>query len=363
LLKSNQVNKTDAFLHLGRFFRQFETLSFNADSDLKAVNNRFAAPFENCIRNAEIHNPWFTGEFVRYSLHSLSMALQEDKITKWLSLYPEMDLLNPQPKNIGLVMAGNIPLVGFHYLICIILSGHRLCGKLSSKDDQLFPVIREILCFLSSEMENSVFFSDEPLKNMDAFIATGSNNSSRYFEYYFGKYPHIIRKNRNSGAIITGNESGDELRKLADDVFLYFGMGCRNVSRLFIPNGYDPAGILDSFNDYAYLYNHNKYANNYDYQKAVFLVNKIKHLDSGFLLLKEDTGYSSPIGVLYYERYDSPENLRKRLHDDSELIQCVVASDKIADSAVPFGRSQHPELWDYADNVDTIKFLLNLYKN
>jgi len=354
--------KIVAFSILGKFFNQFSSISFLENKEISGLNEIFRKSFENDIKEAAVYNPWFTEEFIRYSLKSISSSLLEKKISQWIMNYPEIEEISGNQKRIGVVMAGNIPLAGFHDMISTIFSDHIFHGKMSSKDNKLFPIIKKLLCQINPEFEEKIYFSEDPLKNIDAIIATGSNNSSRYFEYYFGKYPNIIRKNRNSVAIITGNESKEELKKLADDVFLYFGLGCRNVSKIFIPVGYDPVEVLKNFEDYSYLYNHNKYANNYEYHKAIFLVDKVEHLDTGFLLLREDSNYSSPVGVIYYERYKSPNDIKTRLIRDKELVQCVVDSDELIPGAVRFGESQQPELWDYADNVDTLKFLFNLYK-
>ena len=348
---------------LGKFLKQFSSVSFNSDRDISDLNEKFAESFNLQIKQAEIHNPWFTQEFIRYTLESIALSLEEDKLNKWLKKYPELLENHSDQKRIGLVLAGNIPLVGFHDMVSIIFSGHTFQGKLSSKDNKLFPILKEILCHINPEMLKTINFSVSPLKDIDAIIATGSNNSSRYFNYYFGKYPNIIRKNRNSIAILNGNESNVELRKLADDIFIYFGLGCRNVSKIFIPEKYDPVTFLSCMENYSYLYNHNKYANNYDYQKAVYLIEQIDHLDTGFLLTKEDSGYSSPVGVVFYERYDSQERLKSKIKNDNELIQCIISSNGFIEGSVNFGESQRPDLWDYSDNVDTLKFLINLYKN
>ncbi len=358
----NISNTINAFITLGKFLRQFSTISFFENAQLAEVNNKFRENFEMHIKLASEYNAWFTEEFIRYSLKAISQVLDENHIMSWLSAYPKIEKYQNAYKRIGIVMPGNIPLAGFHDMISTIFSGHILYGKMSSKDNKLFPILKEILCYLNPELELRINFHEQTFQAIDAVIATGSNNSSRYFEYYFGKYPNIIRKNRNSVAILTGNESNDELRKLADDIFLYFGLGCRNVSKLFLPKSYDPALFLKLFEDYSYLYNHNKYANNYEYQKAIFLIDRVVHLDNGFLLVKEDLNYSSPVGVLYYEKFDSYGDLKNRLIRDKELIQCVVASDGIIDGAIRFGETQNPHLWDYADNIDTLKFLINLYK-
>jgi hypothetical protein len=353
----------DAFELFGKFLHQFSTASFNENQELDHLNRLFRDSLNNQIKQSEIYNPWFTEEFIRYAITSISSSLKREKIITWLEAYPEIEKLNGDNKMIGLIMAGNIPLVGFHDLLSCVFSGHKLLAKLSSKDAKLFPLFKEILCVLNPDLEGKINFTDQFLKNIDAIIATGSNNSARYFEYYFSKYPHIIRKNRNSAAIISGDETRDDLSKLGDDIFLYFGLGCRNVSKLFFPEGYDPASIISYFDHYSYLYNHNKYANIYDYYKAIYLVNMLKHLDSGFLLLKEDNSYSSPAGVIYYEFYKSINTLINKLDQDKNLIQCIVARKGLLEGTTNFGESQFPELWNYADNIDTLKFLLNLYKN
>jgi hypothetical protein len=353
---------TDVFITLGRFLRQFSPAGFSEDKELGEINRKFEVRFEDAIRLAEIHNPWFTAEFIRHAFMSLSFSLTGNKIHEWMSAYPELGSLNGTPKKIGIIMAGNIPLVGFHDLISTMFTGHEVLGKMSSKDQILYPVIKDLLCFLNPYFGQKIILSAEPLKDIDAIIATGSNNSARYFEYYFRKYPHIIRKNRNSAAIIHGSETKEQLKKLGDDIFLYFGLGCRNVSKIFLPAGYDPVMLLSSFENYSYLYHHNKYANNYQYHKAIFLVDKIHHLDTGFLLFREDKAYASPVGVLYFEFFGSEPEMRNRISNDHELLQCVVESDRHIPGSVPFGKSQLPELWDYADHIDTIEFLIKLYK-
>jgi hypothetical protein len=257
-------------------------------------------------------------------------------------------------------MAGNIPMVGLHDLICVLASGNHALIRLSSSDGILIPAVLKVLCNINPEFENKFSFVEGPLKNFDAIIATGSNNSSRYFDYYFGKYPHIIRKNRNGVAVLTGHETENDFKKLADDIFMYFGMGCRNVSKLYVPEGYNTEDIFQYFNDYSFLADLHKYRNNYDYQKSILLINRVKHLDNGFLLLKEDKSIMSPISVIHTETYHSAESLNHELQSKKDQIQCTVSTSRDIDSSIPPGRSQFPELWDYADGVDTLRFLLNL---
>jgi len=257
-------------------------------------------------------------------------------------------------------MAGNIPLAGFHDFMCVLISGNIFVGKLSSQDKYLLPAIAEELNGIAPSVKESVFFTEERLPPFDAVIATGSNNSSRYFEYYFGKYPHIIRKNRNSVAILNGMESKEELGLLADDIFLYFGLGCRNVTKIFIPEGYDFTMLTKALRKYKdRLSMQSKYMNNYDYNKSIFLINQILHNDLEFCILKEDNSIASPISVLYYEYYRDISDVINYISVNREKIQCLVAGKTYTNYTVLFGKSQQPELWDYADGVDTMEFLIS----
>jgi hypothetical protein len=250
-------------------------------------------------------------------------------------------------------MAGNIPLVGFHDFLSVLISGNSIIAKTSSKDAELIIYLSEILCSINPGFRERIRFTDGLLTGFDAVIATGSDNSSRYFEYYFGKYPHIIRKNRNSIAVIDGTETDTELENLGIDIFSYFGLGCRNVSKAFLPEGYDFHTMIKNWDKFSDVINHNKFANNYDYNMAIYLVNKEKFLDTGYLLLKESTELSSPVSVLYYEFYNSVQTVSARINYLREKIQCVTGKNHLA-----FGKAQFPKLWDYADNIDTLDFLL-----
>jgi len=329
-------------------------LSLNSEIEQIALKK-----FKDVIQQASNANDWFTKDNLNFAISSIADILTEKNINTWLGKYPNLtDYKNS--KNIAIIMAGNIPLVGFHDLLSVLIAGHKAVIKQSSKDDILIKGIVELLISIEPDFKNSVHFTDERLKNFDAVIATGSTNSSRYFEYYFGKYPNIIRKNRNSVAVITGNETHEELKQLADDIFLYFGLGCRNVSKLFIPDDFDIDRFFKAMYHYKDVINHNKYANNYTYNRSVYLMNKIDFLENGFLILKEDFGMSSPISVLFYERFSKLETVKKRLEIDKENIQCVVSNEKEIANRIKFGEVQKPQLWDYADDVDTLKFLLSL---
>lgn len=301
------------------------------------------------------HNGWFTEEQVRKALHEWSLALQEEKLNYWIQSCPEL-LQEKKPKLIAIIMAGNIPLVGFHDLISVLISGHQALLKLSSDDSVLLPyLLKFFVRTIAPDMEQNIFFASGKLSNFDAVIATGSDNSSRYFDYYFSKYPHIIRKNRTSVAILDGDETKSELNLLAHDVFDFFGLGCRNVSKVYLPIGFDLNRIFEAFYDFREIINHNKYANNYDYNKAIYLLNKVPLLENGFILLKEDESLNSPLGVLFYEFYSKRSELEEQLSLKSDQIQCIISRNHTF-----FGKSQSPELWDYADNINTLEFLTRL---
>ncbi|QOI97921.1 MAG: acyl-CoA reductase [Flammeovirgaceae bacterium] len=305
--------------------------------------------------DAQAENPWFTPDNVALSVQGITYFLQKDKLTKWVMQY---DFDHTIPKNIGVVMAGNIPLVGFHDFLCVLISGHSITAKLSSKDVVLMQYVTRQLIEIEPQFGQRILLTSEPLKKIDAVIATGSDNSARYFEYYFKKYPYIIRKNRTSVAILTGNETNEELIALGKDVFSYFGLGCRNVSKLLVPESFDLARLLQCWEPYREVINHHKYANNYDYQKSIALVNKTPFLDTGFVLLFDNEGIVSPIATVYYQPYRTLPQLNELLEKHRNKIQCVVGMNTPA--AVPFGKAQLPEVWEYADNVDTLQFLKNL---
>ena len=256
-------------------------------------------------------------------------------------------------------MAGNIPLVGFHDFLCVLVSGHSVIVKLSSNDKILLPFLAEYLQFHFPFLKEKIHFTKEKLSDFDAVIATGSDNTARYFEYYFGNKPNIIRKNRNSVAILTGDETEEDLHNLGKDIFTYFGLGCRSVSKIFVPEGYDFQNFFKAIYDFHPIIEYTKYANNYDYNKAVYLMSLFKLQDNGFLLLKEDTSYSSPIASLFYEFYSDKNTLQKQLDKDKDKIQCIV-NQKINPNFISFGQTQQPSLSDYADGVDTLQFLIEL---
>lgn len=348
----NLKQRINAFTQLGLFFSQFTTLGIRKIDKWK-FNNLFFEAFKMQIERAQEYNGWFTKENILYAIENWSEALQEDNLLKWISEY---SFKNTSPKTVAVIMAGNIPLVGFHDFLSVLISGHSVLVKQSSNDKLLLPIIAKFLIQVNSEFKDKIDFSDGDITNFDAVIATGSNNTARYFEYYFSKYPNIIRKNRNSVAILTGNETDKELELLGNDIFRYFGLGCRNVSKLFVPKDYNFDSFFKAIFKYKSIINYKKYENNYDYNKAVYLMSLFKLTENGFLMLKEDTSYSSPIASLFYEYYNHSEELHKRLENDADKIQCIVSNQNNSDF-VKFGDTQKPKLWNYADNVDTIAFL------
>lgn len=350
-----QINKKQSFIELGRFLNQF-SIDNNHKNEEVLYNDLYFDPFIELIHLSQSHNGWFTPEQVYFAVHSWAVALQEENLDKWLSTY---DLLEVKPKTVGLILAGNIPLVGFHDFLSVLISGHNVLVKTSSNDQHLIQFLSNYLITIEPKLSECIKFTDGKLENFDAVIATGSNNTARYFEYYFKEKPSIIRKNRNSVAVLNGNETVEDLVNLGEDIFRYFGLGCRNVSKLFVPKYYNFDAFFKAIYEYKDVIYYEKYSNNYDYNKAVFLMSNFKLLDNEFLTLKEDSSYSSPISSIFHEYYDDIADLQKRLESESDQIQCIVSNNLIPNS-VSFGKTQKPELWDYADNVDTLKFLLNL---
>ena len=314
----------------------------------------------NAIIKDEYHyNAWFTPQSVEHAVKSIGKMLNKEDLTQWLDKY---DIDDEKPtKQVGLILAGNIPLVGFHDVLCVLISGNHALIKASTQDARLIKFVLNMLVKIEPEFQSRYSFI-ERLQNFDAVIATGSNNTSRYFDFYFSKVPNIIRKNRNSVAVLTENETTEQLYKLGHDIFDYFGLGCRNVSKLLVPEGYDFTPFFEAIQPHENIINHHKYNNNYDYNKSIYLVNRNKHLDNGFLLVKEDERMVSPLAVIFYEQYKDTTSVEALLKRESENIQCIVSSAdlKAVNQVVSFGESQQPALWDYADGVDTMDFLTKL---
>ncbi len=303
-------------------------------------------------QQASFRNGWFTQEFIQIACDNIAeQLLQKTALEKWVAHYSIDD--NISPKNVGVVMAGNIPLVGFHDFLAIFISGHQQTIKLSSKDDTLLKHLVEKLYDFDPRTKGSIFFS-EILKNMDAYIATGSNNSSRYFEQYFAKYPNIIRRNKTSVVFLDGTETTADLEKVADDIHLYFGLGCRNASKIFVPKDYDFIPLLRAFDKYAWFADHHKYKNNYDYQLSIILLNNMYYMTNGSTLLTENQGLFSPISHLFYEFYDDPKTVLNNLQQNKD-VQCIIGAGHVG-----FGEGQRPGLFSYADGVDIMQFLLSI---
>lgn len=338
------------FVKLGTFFRAYIT-NKNVLKDKKQL------AFENALVTASQQNGWFTLSNLEYAVAQWGEQLTESNLTAWLSAYNLKQ--KKEAKTVGIVMAGNIPLVGLHDFLCVLLSGNNALIKLSSNDNVLVPFIAEFLIEENIDFKNRITFTATQLTNFDAVIATGSNNTSRYFEYYFGKYPNIIRKNRNSVAVLTGEETTEQLKNLAIDVFQYFGLGCRSVSKIYIPDNYDIDTLYKAFEEYKHVLDNHKYNNNYTYNKAVYLMSDFKFFDNGFLLLKQEESLASPIATLYYEYFSDKEELLQKLELKKEDIQCIVSNSK-TDEFINFGETQQPNLSDYADGIDTMQFLTNL---
>jgi hypothetical protein len=333
----NLQARIQAFTHLGEYLK--------TDIQQEA---------EGKLYSAEVLNPWFTKENIDKALNAWHEQLKVDMLTAWLSPYKLEEVASP--KKVLIIMAGNIPLVGFHDFLTVLISGHNVVIKMSSTDNVLLRVLIEKLIAIAPAFKERISFIDD-VKNrkFDAVIATGSDNSAQYFEYYFKGAKNIIRKNRRSVAVLDGTESEMELKGLANDVFAYFGLGCRNVSKLFLPKGFDLDNLFKAFYPYSHVVEHKKYGNNYDYNKAIFLMGSNDLIENGFLLMKEDKSLLSPVAMLYYEYYNDMHTVEQFVEENAEQLQCVVSKKDIA-----FGNTQKPNLWDYADGVDTVEFLREL---
>lgn len=300
------------------------------------------------IKKQKQLNGWFTEQSVRDSLKALGEQFAESKMKAWLSEYD----FAAHPKRVGIIMAGNIPLVGFHDFACVLLSGHSAVCKLSSDDRTILPALTKHLIQFIPELKERIEFSFGKIGQIDAVIATGSDNSTLYFKQYFGKYPHIFRANRTSVGVLTGDETSEEIKSLGNDIFQYFGLGCRNVSHLLIPEGFDLNRVFEGIVEFGELINHNKYANNYDYNRAVFLLNQVPFLDNNVVLFRESTELFSPLAVVHYHYYSNSSEVEVYLKENEEKIQAIVGK-----GFTPFGMAQCPTLNDYADGIDTMKFL------
>ena len=351
MIKPKNVYKKASLVQFGKFLRSF------LDSDSwpgfqSGVDQREFDNFKSSTEKAESNNAWFSRKMIRLSMESWAKNLSEDNIDKWMSKYDVPSSIN---KNVLIICAGNLPLVGFHDIVCCILLNINTQVKLSKNDNVLIPAILNVLYLFDSELQDRIKICNEKPDNYNYVIATGSNNSNRYFEYYFGKFPHIFRKNRTSIAVVHSEISNGQLKSLSHDMLQYYGLGCRSVTKLYLPEKFSLDRIYNSVFNYKDLINHNKYMNNYDYNRSIFLMGKKLFFDNGFLILKEDKSLFSPISVVNFEYYSSMETLEKELNVLSNEIQC-----RVGEGGIPFGTAQKPELWDYADGVDTIDFLTKI---
>jgi hypothetical protein len=316
--------------------------------------------FGEAIAKQHKENSWFTPEFCRHALYALSQMMAPEALEAYYARYKDVAFPEDPRRTVAVISAGNIPLAAFHDFFCTLVSGNNYQGKLSAQDKQLLPVLAKELVRIEPRFAERITFV-EKVANFDAIIATGSNNSARYFEYYFSKYPHILRKNRNSVAVLNGTETDEELRALADDIYLYFGLGCRSISKLFVPKDYDFLPFLHILTQQSQpISQHHQFLNNIEYQKAIHLMNRIFYMDAGTFLLVENQEYASPIGIVYFEYYDNPDTVNQRLTEDAEQLQCIVSKEPRITRAEPFGHAQSPSPQDYPDGIDTFSWLLQI---
>ncbi|MDP3557792.1 MAG: acyl-CoA reductase [Bacteroidota bacterium] len=331
------------FVQVGLFINRHFT-------EQKPTETQLHQGLDKLIEMAHIYNNWFIPEFVKESIINISSQLKEEELVNFTK-----SIIEKPQKTVAIICAGNIPMVAFHDVLCVLLSGNKVLIKLSSDDNVLLPFFLKLLTHYEPEFESQILFAEGKLGVFDAVIATGSNNTAQHFKTYFGKYPHIIRKNRTSIAVITGKETTEELKDLGKDIFLYFGLGCRNVSKVMVPEGYSFDKLFEAIIDYGFVVNNKKYGNNYDYHRAIYLLESMTFLDNNFLMVKESVDLHSPVGVLYYQTYHSEKELSDYLGSINEGLQCVVGQNHI-----PFGYSQQPVISDFADGVNTLEFLVNL---
>lgn len=334
----------EAFTALGQLFKDYTLRNKRKDDWIENI--------DNAIFKASNQNKWFTKDKLNFCISVWGQTLNKKDISEWLDAYPEP----VKSARLALVLAGNIPLVGLHDVICGLASGCNIEVKLSSNASFMLPLVVDFLISVMPDWLGKVRFADGKLATYDKVIATGSNNTARYFEYYFKKKPHIIRKTRNGVAVLDGNETHEDLVALCQDITQYFGLGCRSVSHLMVPEDYDFNNLFLALYDYKEIIQHNAYANNYDYNKAVYLMQEQELLENGFMMFKKDEGLNSPIACVHYSTYKDFKELKQRLYKQEEHIQCVVST--ALENTLSFGQTQYPRLGDYADHVDTVDFLL-----
>jgi len=332
---------------------------------LRSVNEGGGHPLVQELREAAIRasneNPWFIPGFIEVALNALGLALEKENLHQWIDTY--LSAIRPMKKTgtVGVVMAGNLPAVGFHDFLCVLMSGNKIKAKLSASDRVLLPALAGVLTGIDPRWKEQIAFIEGKLSGFDAVIATGNDNTSRYFDFYFGRYPNIIRKNRNGVAILDGNENDASLTGIAADIMLYFGMGCRSVSKIYVPEGYGFQRLTEKLGDFRYLINHHKYANNYQYRKTIRLMNHLPFLDTGFLLVCENRPVSSPIAILNYQYYKEMDDVYADIRTNYDSIQCIVSGNPLPFPVVMPGKAHYPGLWEYSDRSDTMHFLLTCF--
>lgn len=341
-----------AFVRLGRILEGYLC-------DKPDVSDMYKKVLDEAVSQSIATNGWFTLESIRQSLGAISYMLREEAMRQWLEGFEGREMASRL--RVGVVSAGNIPAVGFHDFLCVLISGNRYVGKLSRDDQFLMPAFAVILNELLPGLEEYIQFSNERLKEFDAVIATGSGNTSRYFEYYFGQYPSIIRKNRSSAIVITGGEERSDLEAFCCDIFDYYGLGCRNASMVLYPENYDLKNLMDVLSERGEVMNMSKYANNVEYRRAIMIMGQEPFYDTGNLLLRASEQLDSPVGVVHIKAYKTEEELFDWLERNRDAIQCVVGIAEDPRFIKP-GRGQYPELWDYADGVDVMDFLFCIKK-
>jgi hypothetical protein len=341
--KSERIEKLSLWGHaLGALVDEIESAGDHSENPLHRV-----------MIQAKNANAWFSTENILRSMKAHVSWLEKVNLEIWVANYPALETASGN-KKVAIIMAGNIPAVGFHDLLSVLISGHSPVIKCASDDKFLLPFYIEVLKKISPEWTEMISVQ-ERFTDIDAVIATGNNNSSRYFDYYFGKYPHIIRKNRNSVGILKGDETEADFVNLGEDIFAYFGLGCRNVSKLYVPMGYNFNSFFNAMEKYSELMNHNKFMNNYDYHRALYLLNSEQFLTNNFLLLREAAPIATPVSVLHFDYYEDEKKLEETLKSEEKNIQCIVGGKYL-----PFGTSQQPRLDEYADGVDTLEFLIGI---
>lgn len=343
--------RIEAFAELGNFIKDYL-----GDRKVSENSARYEI-LDHAVNSSFTYNGWFTRENVRMALKNISSYLNEKDLSEFSRQVKEPS----SPKTVAVIMAGNIPMVGFHDFLCVLLSGNKILIKPSSDDKLLIPFLAKVLVEIEPGFADFISYAEGKLQGFDAVIATGSDNSAGYFKQYFSKCPHIIRKNRSSIAVLSGKETREELALLGHDIFDYFGMGCRSVSKLFVPQGYKFDTFFECIFPFGEVMDNKKYANNHDYYSAIYLLNQHKFLDNNFLIIKESTDLHSPVSVLYYEEYSDLAQLTQKLQELEPELQCIVTNIGLSVSILPIGTSQCPTLFNFADNVNTLSFLNNFH--